>query len=59
MEQLAWQKQINFEVENNLVNENYRLGQAVRCIVKKDTESIRFAIKILESELQERTSIRK
>lgn len=59
MEELSWQKVVKFETENNLVNDNYRLGQAVRQIIRKDTESLLLAIKILQNEVDERTSIKK
>ena len=57
--QIDWEKVLKFEVDNGLTNNHSRLGQALRQILKKDTESILFAIKILESEINERTEIKK
>lgn len=59
MEQLAWQKQVNFEVENDLVNNNYRLGQAVRLIVKKDIGSLEQAIKVIHEHIEDKTTLKK
>ena len=57
--EMDWEKILKFEVENGLTNNDYRLGQALRQILKKDTESLLLAIKILQSEINERTEIRK
>ena len=56
---LDWQKQVEFEREFGLVNDEYLLGMAVRHIVKKDVDSLLEAKKLIDMEIERLTTIRK